>query len=85
MCAVTSVAIFILQNQLQPEMATMLAQPFQRLTTLGLALTSVGFLGLRRVGWVNKEPLLDFWIVFRVAVAFAIGTFETGMPIAAGV
>ena len=85
MCAVTSVVIFILQNQLQPEMATMLAQPFQRLTTLGLVLTSVSFLGWRRVGGVNKETLLDLVIVFRVAAASATGTFETGMPIAAGV
>ena len=85
MCAVTSVVNLILQNQLQPEMAMMLAQPFQRLTTLGLVLTSVGSLRLRRVGWVNQEKLLDLGTVFRVVVAFAIGTFETGMPIAAGV
>jgi len=80
-CAVTSVVIFILQNELQPEMAKMLTQPFQRLTILGLVFTSLGFLALLRGGWVSKETLLDLGTVFRVVVAFAIGTFETGMPI----
>ena len=82
-CAVTSIVIFILQNQLQPEMAAMLAQPYQRLMTLGLVFLSLGFLVLLRAGWVTKETILDLGTVFRVVVAFAIATFETGMPIEA--
>lgn len=61
----------------------MLAQPFYRLTTLGFVLASIGFLALMRGGWVSKEMLLDARTVFRVVVAFAIVTFETGMPIGA--
>ena len=61
----------------------MLAQPFYRLTTLGFVLASIGFLALMCGGWVSKEMLLDLGTVFRVVVAFAIATFETGMPIGA--
>ncbi len=82
-CAVTSVVTFMLQNYLQPEMAAMLAHPFQRLTTLGLVFLSLGFLVVLRAGWVSKEMLLDVGTAFRVVVAFAIGVYETGMPITA--
>ncbi len=82
-CAVTSVVTFMLQNYLQPEMAAMLAHPFQRLTTLALVFLSLGFLVVMRAGWVSKEMLLDLGTAFRVVVAFAIGVYETGMPITA--
>lgn len=82
-CAISSVVSFTLQNYLQPEMAAMLAHPFQRLTTLFLVLTSLGFLALMRAGWASKEAILDLGTVFRVVVAFAIATFETGMAIPA--
>lgn len=64
---------------LQKEFAAALRQPSLRLTLLGLAVLSVGFVVAQINGWLTKAQLLDFGLVYQVAVSFVIAMCETAM------
>jgi serine/threonine-protein kinase len=80
LCAVTTVLLLALEGYLQPEFAKAFTSPSIRLTILGVVLMSGAFIVIQRQGWVRSERLLDFGVVFQIAVSFAISMFETTIP-----
>ncbi len=77
LCAVTTVLLLGLEAYFQPEIRESLHQPAIRLTVLMTLLLSGLFIVVQRSGWVKKETLLDFGIVFQVLISFMISMFET--------
>jgi serine/threonine-protein kinase len=76
-CAV--VFLVSLEAMLQDEFAAAMGQPLLRLTLLGLLTLTVGFIVVHRNGWLSKPRLLDFGLVYQVAVSFTICMFETAV------
>jgi eukaryotic-like serine/threonine-protein kinase len=64
---------------LQSEFAVALRQNSLRLTLLGLAVLSVAFVVAQVNGWLTKAQLLDFGLIYQVAVSFVIAMCETSM------
>ena len=74
--AVTSIALHIVEETLQPEFARTWSHPVLRIATLGILFLSAGFMVVQRMGWLRKERLLDLGLLFQVVIAFACGLFE---------
>ena len=75
-CAVTSVALTLIQHLLQPEFAAAWRHPVLRLTSLAVLLLSAGFFAVQRSGWLSKPRLLDLGMAFQVTVAYCAALFE---------
>ncbi|HEU0122187.1 MAG TPA: serine/threonine-protein kinase [Bryobacteraceae bacterium] len=75
--AVSTVALFLANGQLQPEAALAQQHPLLRLVALSMVLLSFGFFGLQRSGWFSKQNILHLGAVFQVLMSYAIGLAET--------
>jgi hypothetical protein len=74
--AVTVIAMTVVQNTLQPELAAAHKAPLFRSAALYLVLISVGLAALERLKLVRPQVLLDAGMLFEVAGAIVIGIME---------
>ncbi len=79
-CAVTTIAMFLLQGLLQPEVAAAQKRPLVQLTALFLVLDSVALIVMRASRRVSNEIILRWGLLFEVVGAFSLAIFEYTLP-----
>jgi serine/threonine-protein kinase len=77
---VSVVVSTMIENALQPELATARQTPLFRSVALLLVLASVALAALERSKALRPQVLLDVGMLFEVAGAFALGVMENSMP-----
>src|SRR4029453_14585429 len=75
------VLVQIFQQFAQPQLASVLADPVNRLVSLASVLTGVGIFVLERYKLVTPSTLLGLGMFFEILVAFAIAMVETSWPL----
>ena len=74
------VVVEFFQQLAQPQLASVLQDPINRLTTLGAVLLALGLYALWRYKIVTASTMLVLGMVFEVVVAFSISMIETAVP-----
>jgi len=77
---VTSIALYLLQRLMQPQIAPIFDDPVTRLIGLISVLTAAGLVALRQYDVVTSPTLLRFGMFFEIAVALSIAMVETSRP-----
>jgi hypothetical protein len=77
---VDTAVVHVLQRFGQPQLAAVMDDPINRLTTLAAVLMAGGLIALERFKLVPARTLLGLGMVFEVVVAFSISMFETFIP-----
>jgi serine/threonine protein kinase len=77
---VVVVVVQVFQRFAQPELATIIDDPVNRLATLASVLMAIGLFVLQRLRLVTARTLLGLGMVFEVVVAIAISMIETTRP-----
>ncbi len=63
-CAVTAVALTLIEHVFQPEFAAAWTHPVLRLASLGVFLMSIALIVLQRAGCLSKRRLIDLGMSF---------------------
>ncbi len=79
--AVSTVAFFLTNGYLQPEVTVLQQHPIVRLIALSMVLLSFAFFGLQRSGWFAKSTILHLGGVFQVLVAYSIVVGECALAV----
>jgi eukaryotic-like serine/threonine-protein kinase len=79
-CAATAVAMALLQNILQPEVARIQTHLPIQINTVVVILSSLGLATAGSMGWLSPIAVLRLGLVLEVFVGFALGTFEYTIP-----
>ena len=74
------VLVEFVEQLAQPQLASVLQDPINRLTTLGAVLLALGVYALQRYKVVTASTVLGLGMVFEVGVAFSISMVETAVP-----
>jgi hypothetical protein len=77
---VTVVVVQVVQRFGQPELASIIDDPVNRLATLASVLMAIGLFALQRLRLVTARTLLGLGMAFEVVVAIAISMIETTRP-----
>jgi serine/threonine protein kinase len=77
---VTVVFVQVVQRFGQPELASIIDDPVNRLATLASVLMAIGLFALQRLRLVTARTLLGLGMLFEVVVAIAISMIETTRP-----
>jgi len=77
---VVSIALYVFQRLMQPQIAPIFDDPVTRLVALIAMLTAAGLVALRQYNVVTSHTLLRFGMCFEIAVALAIAMVETSQP-----
>lgn len=80
LCAALTVALFLLQAHLQPEIAAAQRQPHLIATEAALVLVSLLIVGAYRLGLLRPLASVYAGLAFQILVAFSIALFEVSLP-----
>ena len=76
------VAMQVFQRLAQPQLAPIIDDPINRLSTLAAVLTGAGLFALHRYKAAASRTLLELGGIFEIVVAFSISMVETSRPFA---
>ena len=77
---VISIALYVFQRLMQPQIAPIFDDPVTRLVCLMAILVAAGLVALRQYNVVTSRMVLRFGMLFEIAVAFSISMVETSSP-----
>jgi serine/threonine-protein kinase len=78
--AVVVVIVQVFLRVSQPQLAAVIDDPVNRLTTLGAVLMAIGLFALHRFRLVTSRTLLRLGMLFEFVVALSISMIETSRP-----
>lgn len=79
-CACMAIAMHVVQNVLQPEVAQVQRLLVIRINTVSVILLSLGVAAAGRFEWVSPPTILRLGLVLEILVGFALATFDYSMP-----
>ena len=75
------IAIEFLQQQLQPDLRSVIGDPVIRLCTLATVLMAAGLYALQRYRVVLSSTIVALGLLFETVVAFTVSMIETAIPL----
>jgi eukaryotic-like serine/threonine-protein kinase len=78
--AVMTVALFVFQLFLQPEVGDIFRQPFPLAVFTGMVAVNILFMAAHRKGYFSPQTVLHFGLAYEVLMALGIALLETSLP-----